>query len=229
MLPWYLFIYLTHKLIEMKKASVFFLAATALFVASCSSNEESTDENGTDEVKAITYTLDASNSTLGWHGEMGPDYGHNGTVAISKGSVTMLGDALESGSFTIDMNSITVTDEGMDDVKKGYLAAHLMGTAPDEDHPQNMFWNTPDFPSATVTLNSYENGQLEMTLNVIGKDVKTTVPATIKVEGDKAMITGDFSISFADMGIPGFMADPETGEGISPNVEFSLNAVLTSK
>ncbi|PWL32427.1 MAG: hypothetical protein DCO96_02470 [Fluviicola sp. XM-24bin1] len=215
------------KLIKMKKASVFFLAATVLFVASCSSGEETTDENGTDEkVEAVTYKLDAAASTLSWHGEMSPEYGHDGMVKISEGSLTMMGDALESGSFTIDMNSIEVTDEGMDDMKKGYLAAHLMGTAPDEDHPQNMFWNTPDFPTATVTLNSYEDGQLSMTLNVIGKEVKSTVPATVKVDGDRAMIMGDFAISFAEMGIPGFIQDPENG-GINPSVEFSLNAVLT--
>ncbi|MCR9172426.1 MAG: YceI family protein [bacterium] len=210
----------------MKKASVFFLAATALFVASCSS-EETTDENGTEEkVEAVTYTLDPAATTLKWHGEMSPEYGHDGTVQVTEGSITMMGDALESGSFKIDMNSIKVTDEGMDDEKKGYLAAHLKGTAPDEDHPQNMFWNTPDFPMAMVTLNSYDNGQLSMTLNVIGKDVETTVPATIKQDGDKVMIMGDFPISFADMGIPGFMV-PESGDGINPSVEFSLNAVLT--
>ena len=212
----------------MKKASVFFLAATALFVASCSSSDEATDDNGTDEaVEAVVYNLDAASTTLSWHAEMNPEYGHDGTVNITEGTVSMVGDALESGSFSIDMNSIAVTDEGMDDEKKGYLAAHLKGTAPDPDHPQNMFWNTPDFPSATVTLNSYVDGQLELTVNVIGQDVKKTVPATIKMDGDKAMISGDFSIEFSDMGIPGFMADPETGEGISPSVEFSLNAVLS--
>ncbi|XOV66630.1 MAG: YceI family protein [Fluviicola sp.] len=214
----------------MKKASVFFLAATALFVASCSSNEETTEENGTEE-KAVetTYNLDAANTSLTWHGEMDETYGHDGTVKVTEGSVVMVGDALKSGSFTIDMNTIVVTDEGMDDMKKGYLAAHLMGTAPDEDHPQEMFWNTPVFPTAKVTLNSYENGQLSMTLNVIGKDVQTTVPASIKMDGDKLMLMGDFPISFADLGIPGFMADPETGEGIDPNVDFSLKAVLTKK
>ncbi len=211
----------------MKKASVLFLAATALFVASCSSSDEPTDENGADEkVESAVYTLDPASTTLTWHGEMSPEYGHDGTVTITEGSVNMMGDALESGSFSVDMNSITVTDEGMDDEKKGYLAAHLMGTAPDEDHPQNMFWNTPDFPAATVTLNGYVDGQLDMTLNVIGKEVNKTVPATVKVDGDKAMIMGDFSIDFSDLGIPGFMADPETGEGISPTVDFSLNAVL---
>ncbi|GAB5416781.1 MAG: hypothetical protein Crog4KO_22700 [Crocinitomicaceae bacterium] len=212
----------------MKKASVFFLAATALFVASCSSSDETTDDNETnEEVESVTYTLDPSSTTLTWHGEMNPEYGHDGTVKITEGSVMMMGDALESGSFSIDMNSITVTDEGMDAEKKGYLAAHLKGTAPDEDHPQNMFWNTPDFPAAKVTLNGYVDGQLDMTLNVIGKEVRKTVPATIKVDGDKAMIMGDFSIDFSDLGIPGFMADPETGEGINPSVDFSLNAVLS--
>lgn len=212
----------------MKKASVLFLAATAFFVVSCSSSDDTTDEeNGTEEAKEVTYSLDAASSSLTWHGEMGPEYGHNGTVSISEGSVTMMGEALESGSFSIDMNSIAVTDEGMEDDKKGYLAAHLKGTAPDEDHPQNMFWNTPDFPATTVTLNSFEDGQLDMTMNVIGKEVNKTVPATIKMDGDKLMIMGDFSIEFSDMGIPGFMANPETGEGISPKVDFSLNVVLS--
>lgn len=212
----------------MKKASVLFLAMAGLFVTACSSTEEETEENGTEEkVEAVVYNLDAANSTLTWHGEMNPEYGHNGTVGISEGSVTMMGDALESGSFTIDMNDIVVTDEGMPEDKKGYLAAHLKGTAPDEDHPQNMFWNTPDFPNATVTLNSYEDGQLSMTLDVIGQKMKATVPATMKTEGDQVMIMGDFTLDFGGMGIPGFMADPETGEGISSEVDFTLNAVLS--
>jgi len=212
----------------MKKASAFFLAATALFVASCSSNDKASDENETDEkVEAVTYKLDEASTTLTWHGEISPEYGHDGTIKVTEGAVTTMGNALESGSFTIDMNSIAVTDKNMDDVKKGNLADHLMGTAPDEYNPQNKFWNTPDFPVANVALTSYEDGQLGMTLSVIGKEVKSTVPAKIKTEGDKAMIMGSFSLNFADLGVPGFMADPETGEGINPNVEFSLNAVLT--
>lgn len=214
----------------MKKASVLFLAATALFVASCTSSDDTTttdEESGKEEVQEVTYSLDAGSASLEWHGEMNPEYGHDGTVAITEGSVTMMGEDLKTGSFKIDMNSITVTDESMEDDKKGYLAAHLKGTAPDEDHPQNMFWDTPNYPAATVTLNSFEDGQLDMTMNVIGKEVNKTVPATIKMDGDKMMIMGDFSIDFSDMGIPGFMTNPDTGEGISPNVDFSLNLTLS--
>jgi len=210
----------------MKKASVLFLAMAGLFVTACSSSEEGTDENGTEEkVEQSVYNLDTENSSLAWKAQMSPDYGHNGTVELSEGSVTMTGDALDAGSFVIDMTSVKVLD--LEGDKKTALEGHLTGTIVDETHPQNMFWNTPVYPTTTVELLSYQEGELELKVKVLDKEMTATVPATIKTDGDKTMISGEFSLNFGDLGIPGFMPNPEDGSQIGPNVDFTLNAVLT--
>lgn len=206
----------------MKKASVLFLAMVAVALTACSNSEEA-EEN--EEVVATTYSLDTENSTIEWKGSMSPEYFHSGTIKATEGSVTMEGDELKSGSFKIDMNSID--DTSLEDGKSQALEGHLKGTMVDEAHPQNLFFNTPKFPEVTVTLNSFKDGQLNLTMNILGKKLDQTVPATLKADEKGALINGDFAIDFSSMGIPGFQPNPEDGSGINPKVEFKVTLKLT--
>ena len=87
----------------MKRISTLMIASIALVAASCSSTEDATEEVA---VEAVTYTLDAEASSLGWAANMGPEYGHKGTVNVTEGSISMEGESLTSGSFTVDMSTI---------------------------------------------------------------------------------------------------------------------------
>jgi len=210
----------TKKLNDMKKIGFLMMAAVALTAVSCAESTDENEEEVAGKVEAVTYTLDAANSKLMWNNDP-----HSGMVSISEGSIKMDGDKLASGSFKIDMNTITSTD--LEEPKATYLAGHLTGNMPDDEHPVNLAFNTPAFPSVGVTLGNYSDGNLELTLDILGQELKQTVAATISADDKGASIKGAFDLDLSSLGIMLLMPDPETGEGISPSVKFDLHVALT--
>ena len=201
----------------MKKASVLFLAMAALAVTACSPAEEGEKE---EEVVEVNYTLDVANSSLKW--EVPNE--HQGTVNISEGSLSMKGEELTSGSFKIDMTTIKSTD--LEEPLAGVLAGHIMGTMPDENHPVDMFFNIPEFPTVGVTLGSYNDGKLGLTLDILGQELKQDVEVSLSADDKGASLKGDFKLDLSSLGMPGLQPDPETGEGIDPEVLFQLDVKL---
>ena len=201
---------------------MFFVAVGALSLGACS---EGTTEEETvnEEVKVRMYTLDAENSTLGWLGMISSDYNHSGTVNFTSGSVTMENGELTDGSFVVDMT--TINDTSMAEPKSGYLTGHLQGTVVDDDHPQNMFFNTPEFPTVEVKLGEYKDGNLSTKLMILGSELTQEVPVEISSSENGASIKGKFTMDFTSLGIPGLSGE---GEGaISPKIDFDLNLILT--
>ncbi|MEJ6583053.1 MAG: YceI family protein [Crocinitomicaceae bacterium] len=194
----------------MKKIGMFLCASLTLMATSCST-------------EPTTYKLDKKSSSLEWAANMSPEYGHTGYVQITEGSIVMEGDALKSGSFTIDMNTIKSTD--LDEPKATYLAAHLMGTAPDENHPVDMFFNTPKFPKVIVNLGEYKNGKLGMALVILGKELNQDVAVKLTNDEKGASIKGDFALDLTPLEIPGLQVGPD-GSQINPAINFKLNVVL---
>lgn len=191
------------------------MAAVGLTAVSCSTPVE-------EVVEPITYTLDAEGSTLSWAASMSPEYGHKGTVSFKEGSITMQGDSLTEGSFVVDMTTIKNTD--LEAEKAAALEGHLMGTMVDEQHPQNLFFNTPDFPSVEVKLGEYKDGKLSTTLIILGSELTQDVAVKLTSDDKGASISGKFSMDFASLKIPG-LAPSENGS-ISPMIEFDLNLKL---
>jgi len=212
------FIYICQKKLIMKKIRIALFASLAVIATSCS-----TTETEQEIVEPTTYSLDKEASSLEWAANMGPDYGHTGTVEISEGTIEMEGSELTSGSFTIDMNTIKSTD--LEEPKAGYLAAHLMGTAPDEKHPVDMFFNTPKFPTVTVTLGKYKGGKLGLTINILGKELKQDVAVKLMNDDNGASIKGDFALDMNSLEIPGLQPGPD-GSQINPSIDFKLNVKL---
>ena len=167
-------------------------------------------------IESVTYNLDKESSSLNWKGSEGEHEFHTGTIGFSEGSLTLKGEEVESGSFTVDMSTISVTDD-MPESKKGYLIGHL--SDPD-------FFDIEKFPTTTVTLGEYTDGNLAVTLNVLGTDIESKVPVTITSDENGASIEGDFSIDFASLNMPGMEEEEEEGESISPVIEYTLKAVL---
>ena len=202
----------------MKKIATLMIASVALVAASCSSTEDNTaPEEEVEVVESVTYTLDAEASSMNWKGSESEDDFHTGSIKFSAGSLTMKGEEVESGSFTVDMTSISVSDE-MPEEKIGYLIGHLGN----ED-----FFNVESFPTTEVTVGAYADGKLDITLNVLGQEIKDNVAVTINTTEEGATMTGDFTVDFASLNVPGFQPDPESGEAISSAIEFTLNIALT--
>lgn len=204
----------------MKKFPFLVAASIALVAAvSCSTTAEETEV----AVEPITYSLDAATSTLSWKGSMSPEYFHTGTVGFKDGSITMEGDSLTAGSFVVDMKSLQTTDA--DKEKGAFLIGHLQGTMVDEDHAQDMFFNTPKFPTVQVKLGAYADGKLTTTLMILGSELTQDVPVKITSDEKGASIKGTFSMDFTSLNIPGLQKD-DKGQGISPMIEFDLNLML---
>lgn len=213
----------------MKKTIYAAFVFAALGLTACNSGEEMKEEsteNKEVKVETVEYNLVASESKLDWRGvwvapgedgEMQEMKDHKGYVKFSEGSVTKTGEEV-SGSFTIDMTTITNEDLGEEDGKTK-LEGHLKS----ED-----FFNVAKYATADVKLKSIENGDANIVINVLGMKIEESVPVMTKMKDDKMMLMGDFTIDFEKLGFKMFTPNPEKPEegNISSKIEFSLNVVM---
>lgn len=179
--------------------SLFVIAATMLTV-SCKNDKTETpevqEEVAVASDAASPYVVDAASSIIEWVGSK-PAGKHNGTIAISNGEVYLNNGKIESGKFTIDMNSITVLDLKAGDGKED-LEGHLKGLGKEED--ADHFFNTKKFPegsfeiTAVNTVDAQTTVEGNLTLKGITKPVK--FPATITLDGNKMTLsTESFKIN----------------------------------
>ncbi|MBQ4820369.1 YceI family protein [Aquimarina sp. MMG016] len=189
----------------MKIKLVSTLAITALVITafSCKGEKKNeTEASAAEEVKeapaaAITYTIDPASSIIEWIGSK-PTEKHTGTIKVSGGSVEVKEDKIESGSFTVDMTSITVTD--LEGDEKTSLEGHLKGEGEGkEDH----FFNVAKFPNATFELTGVteKDGKIYLEGNLTIKGIKKNIsfPATTTIEGDAMTLNTEvFTINRTD-------------------------------
>lgn len=195
----------------MKMLNILLVGTIALGFSSCGTTEEEV------KVEKMTYKLDAAASSLKWKGSKSAEYFHEGTVNITEGSIEMEGDSLVAGTFTIDLKSMSSTDAMLPEDKKAMLVGHLMA----ED-----FFNTEKNATVKVTLNGYENGMLSATINVLGQDIQQELAAKLMSDENGASIVGKFDLDVSSLNMPGFQADPATGEKIQSAIAFDLNVQL---
>lgn len=191
----------------MKKTifSLFVLASMTAFV-SCK-NEASTptaepSETTVASSEAIPYKVDLENSAVDWKGSK-PTGTHTGTIKFSEGQAMLSGDTLESGTFVIDMNSITVTDLKSGDGKED-LEMHLKGTG--EKAQEDHFFNVGKYPSGKFEITSVveDNGKSMITGNLILKEISKsiTIPAMITNEGNVMTLKSEpFKINRTDWNV----------------------------
>lgn len=184
--------------------SLFVLATLSLTVACKKEATTTTDatEAAVASDSASVYNVDKVASVIDWSGSK-PAGKHTGTIALADGEVTVKNGNVESGKFTIDMNSITVTDLKAEE-GKGDLEAHLKGTGDKagEDH----FFNVAKFPTGTFEITKVSNvdgkNTIEgnLTLKGITKNVK--FPATVGVDAASVTITSEtFTINRTEWGV----------------------------
>lgn len=133
---------------------------------------------------AQNYTINTGESTLEWVGKKVTGQ-HNGTVDISEGDLTYNNQKF-SGSFVIDMSSITVLDLEPGSKYNTKLTNHLKS----ED-----FFGVKKFPEATfVITNSESMGAGKYTiygdLTIKGITHPISFPATINYDDNGVTATG---------------------------------------
>ena len=147
--------------------------------------------------------------------------------SFTEGSIETTDGAITSASFTVDLNTMNVTDS-MPEEKIGYLIGHLK--APD-------FFAVDSLGStAKFDVTSVENGVMKGSMTVMGlsKDVEVAV-ATDMSDSTMMTISGDFEVNMAQFGVLN-LQQPESVEELDeeakqnvydPAVKFSVN--LTAK
>lgn len=137
--------------------------------------------------EAVTYEIDTTASTIEWRGTK-PTGEHKGTIEIQDGTLTATQEEITSGNVTIDMNSIKVTDEGMDDKDRTSLENHLKGTV---DGKETDFFDVKKFPTATfeITGISEEDGQTMMQGNLTLKESTKNIQFPVSTDLDENEIT----------------------------------------
>ena len=208
----------------MKKIVLSCAVILALTVASCKNNNANAEqavEQAADQAAAAveqaatavmvsgTYTVEPS-SVVEWVGKK-PTGQHTGTIRLQSGSLTV-DNGKVTGDFTIDMNSITVTDITEADGKLD-LEAHLKGTGKEDgaDH----FFNVKTYPTGTFKLTSFDGANVTGDLTLKGKTKTISFPATLTITDNEVTLESkpfeinrvDFGVNYASKSVFGDLKD----------------------
>lgn len=160
--------------------------ALVITFASCKDKAqevETTDAEQAAEVTEVStkYLVDTNASTIAWKG-FKPTGSHTGTIKVESGVFTMNGDAIESGSFLIDMTSLYVTDLPEDTEDHGKLSGHLK--SPD-------FFDVEAFPASAFEVTGFksENGKMMLSGNLKMKDVENNISIPVNVTENNGSVT----------------------------------------
>ena len=207
----------------MKKIVLSCAVILALTAASCKNNNANAEqavEQAADQAAAAveqaaavmasgTYTVEPS-SVVEWVGKK-PTGQHTGTIRLQSGSLTV-DNGKVTGDFTIDMNSITVTDITEADGKLD-LEAHLKGTGKEDgaDH----FFNVKTYPTGTFKLTSFDGANVTGDLTLKGKTKTISFPATLTITDNEVTLESkpfeinrvDFGVNYASKSVFGDLKD----------------------
>lgn len=193
----------------MKKS--IFLISLVIVLVSCKSKPSTESINAGDAgivaVSAGTgYVLDPSVSAINWKGTK-PGGEHNGNVSISEGNLISENDQVVSGTFTIDLNSITNLD-----ISDTEMNAKLVGHLKSPD-----FFDVAQFPTAKFEITSVvelpgkspaSENELQLTHQVTGNLVMKGItksisfPASIRLTGSIiSAVTEPFAIDRTQWGV----------------------------
>jgi len=131
------------------------------------------------ETAATVYKVDAAKSTVKWTGKKVTGE-HTGNIKISSGTLTVEKNTIKSGSFDIDLTTITNTD-----ITDAGTNAKLIGHLKADD-----FFSVAKYPKATfiitsVTPKSADLYTISGNLTIKGITNPLTFPATIKTDASK--------------------------------------------
>ena len=177
--------------------NVFVIASLAVTTVGCKDNKENTIQPGeaqeaaTASDTASTYQINSDESTIEWRGTK-PTGEHRGTINIQSGTISATQDEVESGTVTIDMNSLTVTDEGISEEDKTNLENHLKGTV---EGKETDFFNVEKYPTATfeITGITEKDGQKMLQGNLtLKEDTKNIeIPVNTSVSENEVSIESE--------------------------------------
>jgi len=159
-------------------------------VATCNNPSSTTNTSEAEQAPTTIlggkdYAINSDSSTVFWKGSKPTGDIHVGTVQIKKGILKISDSTITGGQFTIDMNSILVTDEDMSERGKSKLKKHLTN---------DDFFETNNYPEATLEITSSTSDSLKANLEIKNITKSITIPYTLSQTNKKIMASSSFSI-----------------------------------
>lgn len=195
----------------MKSIKFFFAPVLAgMMLVSCGEQTpvETAESEEVTEGLSGEFNLDTDGSVVNWEGNMvaigGVSlYGHNGTIQISEGSVTLENGKITSGNVVVDMTTIRPLDDNYED-KDGRRAEDLVGHLSSDD-----FFNVEEHPTARLDITGMEDGKLKGDLTIRGNTNAVTIEKVNVKEGEDGtmMASGEFTIDRQKYGAKFSMAN----------------------
>ena len=205
----------------MKKVtkSIFAIAIASLMIACGGSEtkEVSTEQSMADSTAVKKeFALNTTESKVMWEGTMLGMYSHNGTVNLSEGQLTLEGDQVTAGSFTVDLKSIQPTDEGYTE-EKGHTKADLVGHLSSGD-----FFLVDSFPTASFEVISHDvtNNTIKGKLTVRGVSNEETVENVV-INATEGTATGELTFDRTKYNVS--FAHPAKEMVLSDDISLTVN------
>ncbi|MFD2724724.1 YceI family protein [Hyunsoonleella rubra] len=166
------------------------ICAIALVVVGCKNKAKEAETSNAEtvaeaKVEAIKYVADIDSSTIEWKG-FKPTGTHNGTIKLDSGVLKVNEGAIESGSFLVNMSSITVLDLPADDKMNAKLTGHLKSAD---------FFDAENHPNAAFEVTGIEESEgktmLSGNLTIKGIKQNITFPVSVSQNGDMLILTSE--------------------------------------
>lgn len=200
-----------------------FLTAILNLASACGDAKDTTTPTENSDAGATgTYMLDVANSRVKWHGVMLGIKFHEGILKFSEGELTMENGVITGGSFTVDMHSMTATDENYQPEQgatREKLLRHLASTD---------FFDVDNFPSATFVIRASEGVAATGELTVRGVTHTETVHNIALMEAD-GVVKANGNLVFDRKKYNVSWDSPMQDVILSNNIELSIDIAASSR
>ncbi len=172
----------------MKKFALLIFAATLTLLTGCSLSEQNSIEVEEASASVLTdgiYAIDVEASTLYWEAHK-PIGGHMGGISLERGELNVKNGKPDSGSFVIDMKSITNTD-----IKNESFKTNLVNHLKSDD-----FFSVADYPTARFDITRVlpyegeENYDYEIEGDLSIRDITDSITLLTRVESNGKSLSG---------------------------------------
>lgn len=145
-------------------------------------------------VEAKEMAVNTAESKVMWEGNMLGLYSHSGTLNITEGMITLKGDQITAGSFTVNVKSMTPTDSAYGEENTAeMLVGHL--SSPD-------FFAVDSFPTASFVIKSADAATKTVTgdLTVRGTTNEETIE-NVEINAEAGEASGTLTFDRKTYGV----------------------------
>lgn len=141
--------------------TIIFISTIVATLVIMGCNDKKTEKSSVQDSKSnfVEYQIDVEKSYIHWTGSIVGVYSHYGTLKFKTGIVQIEDKKVVGGSFVVDMNTISPTDENYKMAPKERLVEHLVS---------DDFFNVSQFPESSLKITGFDKNFLNASLTVRG-------------------------------------------------------------